>query len=247
MTSVTATAALLIIWLTQRKKIVDFFLLALLASVGLSLGFKSYVAATYLLSLIPFWVLLWASTIAQSWKLSRWLGFLAITLTLWWWRDVTALAQADLPQRSFYSQYQDAASAMLKDYQSLKPQSSSNSPNLIMAELAAYTGIPYDGWRVGPFWYFLEKTTDKRLIKLVDWDANFYPISSDFEYVYLVCDRRNESDKIWSMCYNAFKANRNYLGEGTIIFDKAAFIIWRFAIDPTRRPKSIYQVYYEYM
>lgn len=245
--SLSVVVAVLLSWLIQPKKLPKVFLFALFLSAAFSLGFKNYVAATYLLSLVPFWILLWASAIEHSWKRARWLGILAGLLTLWWWHDMSALAKADLPQRSFYLQYQDAANVMLADYQSLQPQDHSARPRLIMAELATYTGIPFDGWRVGPFWYFLEAQTQQQLVKLVDWDTNFAPLSNDFEYVYLVCDRRDEPEKIWSMCYRAFIANRNYLPEGEIIFDQAAFIIWRFKVDSERKPQSIYQTYPEYM
>jgi hypothetical protein len=245
--AITASVGLFVGWLLSRKKQAEYLLLALLLSAGISLIFKSYIAATYMLASLPFWVILWACVIHTSFKLRWWLGFGIVALTGWWWRDMTWLARNDLPQHSYYQQYQTATITIYQDYLSLAPSSTSLPPRFTVAELASYTGIQFDGWRVGPFWYFLEDLTQQRLITLVDWDTNLSSLATDYDYLYLVCDRRDKPEKAWNMCYEAFTKKRDYIDGGVQISGDQPLLIWRFTIDQAKKPERIYRMYPEYM
>lgn len=246
---ILATSGLLLGWLLERnKKFSHYLLLALVLSATFALKFRSYVAATYFLAFAPFWVLLAAQVIQTSFKLRWWLGIVVISLVGWWWRDMSLLSYSELPKVSYYQHYQQLTNAIYQDYlQQTQQQPPTSELQLAIGVLATYTGIQFDGWRIGPYWMLLEQLTHRPLVTLINFDTNFRPFSSTVKYFYFVCDRRDKPELAQTMCYDAFTQRRNYLDAGTVIFEDDAFILWRFTIDQTQLPKQFYLVYPEYM
>lgn len=241
-------ASMLIGWMIIRKRFAELFAVALALSVCFSLIFKSYLAETYMLSLLPFWILLWAGLVQSSFKLRWWLGISLVLLTCWWWPHSTAAMRRDWPAQNFYAHHQEGAKAIQQDYLTQVPEHTNQVlPRFTVAGLTSYTGFPYDGWIVGPFWFFLENMMDQKLVKLTDFDTNFYPLTERIDFVYFVCDTRDQAEKADVMCYQAFTKKRDYLDAGTTIYTSDMLKIWRFSVEQSKKPKQIYRTYPEYM
>ena len=91
---------------------------------------------------------------------------------------------------------------------------------------------------------YLEELFDKPLVKLTNYGVSHYPITTDINYLYFVCDHRTLPELINESCLNRFVEDRNYLSDyPDKIYQSQNYTVWKAAVDSKKHQGSYYHVH----
>lgn len=224
-------------------KINPVFLLSLsVLFMTLSNGF---VADTYLLALLPFFLVIIALGIYELFFINHLLGFLFLCIVLFqqYFYSLEAVSYY-IPQKSFYEQNKEISKVIFQDY---FPNNKINKePNFALAILDTRK-THFDGWGTSGFWFNLEKLTNTKLVKNTAYGVNTIPLVKKADTIYLICDHRVKNELIKIECLDKFTKVRDYLEPNyTKIFSSDTYTVWRFYISDVPKSQSSHRYNYVY-
>ncbi|MCC6711466.1 MAG: hypothetical protein IT416_03920 [Candidatus Pacebacteria bacterium] len=194
---------------------------------------NGYIARTYLLSTLPFFLITMSIGIYQLFKINKFtkiIGLLLLTTIFIDQYQNSYYLVGTHPNISFYEQKKAIAEVIYQDYYLDKKHL---TPKFVLAALEVNHTLPYDEWGTTGFLYQLEKLTQTKLVRTVNYGLNIAQLTKDADVFYFICDHRmdNSVNIINSSCLNPFIKARKYLGkEYTKIFESANFTVWKFQI-----------------
>jgi len=205
------------------------------------------IADTYLLSTLPFFLIIISIGIYQLFTLNYWLGLaLLIIFPTRMYMSSTSMIYYHPPKISFYEQKKNMSQVIFDDY---FKDDKNKEPKFAMAFLKAKDDLPFDGWGTTGFWFHLEKMTNKKLIKTTSFGVNMTPLVQDADTFYLICEHRyfdqlEERNKINSTCVNRFVKVRNYIDDDyQKIFQSENYTIWKMPILENKKIKNYNYTY----
>jgi hypothetical protein len=216
----------------DKNKIFTVFLLSLsLVFMFISNG---YVADTYLLSILPFFLILISIGIYQIIKFKPILGLILLTAVLTKQYansfEMTAFPYQDV---SFYEQKKEMSKIILDNHLN---NNESEDLNFALAFIKERNTLPFDGWGTSSFWFHLEEMTNERLTVITDYGVNIKPLVKNATAIYLICEHR-EHKRDWiiksgqKICLDKFMSVREYLDPNhEKIYQSKDYTIWRFNI-----------------
>lgn len=193
-----------------------------------SLFFRGYIATTYLLSLVPFFLLLIAINFRSALKQNLLFGSGLIVLFCYWsiYQINLNLIQ-NIPAIGYTENFKAGSEAIYDDAKIL----TGDQPDFVIVALSSFMKVSFDVWKTGSYWYYLENLYQQRLVKLKDTDVNFWPMITNPKYIYLVCDHRWHPELETENCLQPFRFNRPHVDSGQQIFQDNLLTIWRFKVN----------------
>jgi hypothetical protein len=231
-------------WLRKSKQFVAygwFISLLVVATVSVML-YGGFVGTSYVIVLVPLYLLVFAQCISQSYRRNRLLGLLLWSLILCDFGMRMASQVRAVPQVSYEVAQQEIAKVIRSDYDSIA--SPTTTPTYILAMISTGGILSYDLWGTGGIWYSLEDLYHQRLIRISDSGVNFDPIEQHPSMMYLICDHRSWYPQDESLCLTLFRKKRIYVGKETLVRRADEYTLWRFPITvavPSGRYNEIIQ------
>jgi len=203
-----------------RKSI--FFLLLMSSSIFFFVFYKHFVAATYLLFILPFFITILALGLRLILQKNRLFGIVVIIIT------ITSMAATtyhrifvNLPKTSFHNQQQEIAEQVYKHYQSLDYKIYDlNQPSLLISMYTTTQNMPFDGWGTSGVWFYLEKYFKQPLVENTSYGVNHKPINRFPKVIYMVCDHRVLPEMIDQECLQRFKNAYQLEDDKVILINK---------------------------
>jgi 4-amino-4-deoxy-L-arabinose transferase-like glycosyltransferase len=235
-------------WLKKKNHQVGIINWAIISSLAFSalLGglFPGYIFNTYLLSTLPFFLILLSIGMRQLISLNRFIGLIITSLVLYFiYIPTQYLLFFQTPLKSFEKQNYELAEVIYQDY--LRFSSSKDQlANFGIATLITGNHLPFDGWGTSGVWFHLEKIASQQMIELTNYGVSHYPLRTNIDYLYFICDHRTQPERINESCLNRFVENRNYLaGYPKIIYKSKNYTIWKTKINSEKYSGYYYKVY----
>ena len=200
---------------------------------------NGFVADTYLLALLPFFLIILAIGIYELFSINHLLGFLFLCIVLFQ-QYLYSLKEVTyyIPKESFYEQNFKISQVIFTDY--FSSNKVNKEPNFALALLTTSGTLPFDGWGTSGFWFNLEKLTNKKLVKNTDYGVNSKPLVKNADIIYLICDHRTKKKLVKTECLDRFIDARDYLDPNyQKIFSSDTYTVWKFKIDGDKeKPRS---------
>ena len=213
-------------------------------STLLAVLFSGRIANTYLLSSLPFFLILLSLGLRQLISINKLFGLIIVGWILYFlYIPTNHLLFFNTPAESFRQQNYKIAKLIYRD--SIKNNQDKKQPiNFGIASLSTIENLPFDGWATSGIWFYLEKLFDQKLIKLTSIGVSHSPLIRKINDLYFICDHRVLSERINESCLNRFTKNRNYLVDyPKKIYQSQNYTVWKTKINPKKNPGSYYKVY----
>lgn len=248
--SIPALVSLLLaaIFIKDKKSKETSKIVFLLASSAILMTISNgKISDTYLTAILPFFLILLSYGLYKIIKFNYALGMIVLAIiTIRTFALNLYLANYLLPTRSYYQQKEEIAQVIYHDYFT---NSRNKSANFALA--AIDNMVPFDGWGTTGFWFHLEKMTQQKLTRLIDYGVNVQPTVSSADTIYLICDHRMSNSQTAVLefnnyCLDKFTKVRNYLKPEPInIFQSKRFTVFKFGIQTKIMVQSYNYVYPE--
>ncbi len=215
------------------KKIIVF--LFFVASSVFLLGFyKGDIAETYLLFILPFFIVLIAFSLRLIIKQSSFFGWL-ITIVAISFMVLNSSTRIfyPLPTVSYHEQQREVAKKIFDHYATLVIDDARFlKPNLLVTWYVTEKTMPFDGWGTSGIWYYLEEYFQQPLVKNTSYGLNHTPINKYPKILYLICDRRISPELIQQDCIDSFiKLHPLLNNELEPVFNEKNFSVWSVKVD----------------
>jgi 4-amino-4-deoxy-L-arabinose transferase-like glycosyltransferase len=228
----------------SRSKKTNWIIISLAFSALIGGLFPKEILTSYFFSTLPFFLILFSLGIRQLISINNYLGLVVVSVILFLiYLPTQNLIFFQTPSESFLEQNYKVAEVIFSDQKNMNHEGK-YSINFGIVALSTTVFQHFDGWGTSGVWFYLEELFDKPLVKLTNYGVSHYPITTDINYLYFVCDHRTLPELINESCLNRFVEDRNYLSDyPDKIYQSQNYTVWKAAVDSKKHQGSYYHVH----
>lgn len=240
--SIMGSMLLVYIWSTRKqvhslfREHIRFLIACCIVPILLFSIYIGHVSPTYVLSLIPIYLIILGIAIRILIKKQCVVGVLLGCVIVCFFANSAYRLSRNIIGESFYTKNRFVAEAIYRDYireeGSISKELKANQDTVPSFRLMTFSMFPYmifDGWAPSSVWYWLEEFFQLRLVSIDSSENNFTPRVESPKYLYVICDHRDTGRDSSDICLQRFvDAVQNVSKTYNVVYVSPTYTVWRF-------------------